>query len=411
MKKHFSQFIVLFMPALCGASGYALYDMSAAAGAMAQAYICRVDDPSAVWYNPAALTRIEGTELSLTTTWIHTLSEFTPLLTPTTIDGIVGNFFPTNLFVAHHLSDRVVLAAGVYNPFGLRTEWPLNSLPSLVSKKTELRTFFVTPSVAYKVTRNFSIGGGLDFVYADANLQRNISLLPFSRNTIFNEVTADGTNFGFNLGALIENYNNWTFAITYKNKIDVNFEGNVTFTDVPEVFAPLFPDGAAEVELPLPAQLMFGASKTFKQWSFEADLIWTKWADLEAIRLNFDENTAVLPDVSIRRDYDNSWSIRLGAEYLWNNHWALRGGYYFDRTPVPDRAVDPILPDGSRTAISLGFGYALGSYNFDLAYIALFFDGRTSPLNNFIEPPGNLAAAGDYDIFASLVSLGFGYQF
>ena len=93
--------VIVFTPGLCGASGYALYEMNAAAAGMAQAYICRVQGPSAVWYNPAALSRIVNTELSLTTTWIHTTSEFTPLLIPQTIDGITGNFFPTNLFIAH----------------------------------------------------------------------------------------------------------------------------------------------------------------------------------------------------------------------------------------------------------------------------------------------------------------------
>lgn len=407
MKKVLPLLILLLIPVFCSASGYALYEMNARAHAMAHAYIARVDDPSAVWYNPAALTRIEGTEIYASATWINTSGDFTPLATGVTVDAVEGNFFPPNFYVGHQVSDNWVLGVGVYTPFGLKTEWPSLSLPSFVSQKADLKVFYVTPSLAYRINPYLSVGGGFDFTWSEVQLERNISLAPLAPAVIFNEVKADGTDFGFNLGALIETSSNVDFAVTYKHKMDVNYEGTVDFVDVPPAFTSFFPIGDASLDLSLPTQLMFGVSTTYEKLSIEGDLIYTFWDDLQQIRLDFATNTPVLRDTIITRNFENSWSLRIGAEYRVTDQIAIRGGYFYDETPVPDRAVDPILPDGSRNALTFGFGYIAEGWTFDIAYMALFQDDRTSPLDNFAA----IVAAGDYTNNANLIAFGFGYKF
>lgn len=411
MKKFLSFLFLFSVPLFCSGSGYALYEMNAAAHGMAHAYICRVDDASAVWYNPAALTRVDGTQLTVSTTWINTTSEFTPRLTGRLIDGVTENFFPTNFYLAHPLSDSVVMGVGVYNPFGLSTEWPGDSLAAFINKKAKLTTFFFTPSFGYKITPNLSIGGGIDFVFADVELQRNIDLRPALPVTIFNRIDGNGTDFGFNLGLLADTNKNWKFAVTYKHKIDVEFDGDVVFTGVPAPIRVLFPDGKADLSLPLPAQLMFGAATTYEKWSFEGDLVWTKWDALDEIPVNFAGNTPRLPDQVIKRKYDNGWSFRVGAEYAMTDHFALRAGYFHDKSGAPDQAVDPILPDASRNAFSFGFGWNNETLKVDVAFLKMLFESRTTPTNNFVSFPGNLLAAGVYEGSGNLLAIGFGYQF
>jgi long-chain fatty acid transport protein len=313
--------------------------------------------------------------------------------------------------VGHQLSENWVLGVGIYTPFGLRTEWPQGSLPSFVSQKADLKVLYLTPSIAYRITPNISVGGGFDFAWSQIQLERNINLAPLAPVVIFNEVDTDGSDFGFNLGTLIETNSNVDFAVTYKHNIEVDYEGDVGFSGVPPSLTSFFPSGETSLELPLPSQLMFGASTTFEKWSLEGDLIFTFWDDVDEIRLDFLTNTPVLRDVVITRNFENSWSLRLGAEYNLTDQWALRGGYVYDETPVPDQAVDPILPYGSRNGITFGVGYVGEGWSFDVGYMALFFEDRTSPLNNFVTPPGNLAAAGDYSNNANLLSFGFGYKF
>jgi long-chain fatty acid transport protein len=403
--------LLLMAPVLCHASGYALYEMNAGANGMAHAYICRVNDASAVWYNPAALTRIESNDFYASGTLIGTSGDFLPTVAPVLIDQESRNFFPINLFYGRKLSEHWAFGAGVYTPFGLGTEWPQNSLPGFVSQKATLRTFYLTPSVAYKINPMLSIGGGIDIAYGDVQLRRNIQLPPLLTTIISNDIDANAFDVGFNFAALIETESNWSFAATYKSKISMNFDGDARFQNVPAPIVPLFPDGPVQTELPMPAQLMFGAATTYERWSFEGDLIFTFWGAFEELRVSFDNTSPAVQDQITLRLWDNTWAIRLGAEYKWNDRNAFRGGYLYDKTPVVDQSVDPILPDGSRNGLTVGYGYNTGVWKFDVSYMHLFIGNRTSPLNNFITPPGNVAAAGDYSSAANLLAFGFGYKF
>jgi long-subunit fatty acid transport protein len=134
-------------------------------------------------------------------------------------------------------------------------------------------------------------------------------------------------------------------------------------------------------------------------------MIYTRWRDFEALRLNFDRNTP--PDQNLRRGYLSTWTLRFGADYKWRKNYILRVGAFHDPTPVPEKAVDPILPDSSGNGFSAGFGYEQGRFKLNIAYTAELFSDRVSPLNNFSSP----LAAGTYSNHAHLLTFGFGYNF
>src|SRR5262245_41707055 len=66
----------LCMPAPAHASGYAIYEQGAAALGMGGAYVASAHDATAEFYNPAALPRLEGSQLSFGGSWLTTRTSF-----------------------------------------------------------------------------------------------------------------------------------------------------------------------------------------------------------------------------------------------------------------------------------------------------------------------------------------------
>jgi long-chain fatty acid transport protein len=389
--------VLLLAPMICHAAGFALYDISAAGQAMAHAYICRVDDPSAVWYNPAALAGLEGTQLAVNSTWMHTDARFTPTGSDFTIQAVPQNLFPSNFFLSHQFNDGLTLGFGVYTPFAFRTEWPSGSAAASISRKAELRTLYLTPSVGFQLSPNVSVGGGFDFVYADTTLENESYLFG---QLVSSRINADTTNVGFNLGVLIDTNSNLKLAATYKSKVDLDMDGDGRIAAFPSLSL----SRSAQVSLPLPAQFMVGASTSYDRFVFEGDFVWTGWSRFQA--LGIDYHSHLVPDSTLLREWESRWSFRLGTEYRWSDELALRGGYSYDRSPEPLRSLDPILPDGQRQGLSAGFGWGDPKWGFDFGYTHLFFKNESSPVDSFAGPD----AAGDYSNSHDLLSAGFTYR-
>lgn len=216
--------VLLLLPILGHAAGFAFYDIGAAASGQANAYICRVDDPTAIWYNPAALANLEASQFSVNSTWLHTETDFTSDLTTLTYHSQPQNLAPTSAFYTHQFADGLVFGFGVYAPYTYKLEWPDNSSVSYLSETSKLRTLYFTPSVGYRISPNVSVGGGFDVVYADTAFTQNLSGSNYA-----SRIDADTVAYGFNAGILIDTNSNLRLAMTYKSKIDLDMDGDVTF--------------------------------------------------------------------------------------------------------------------------------------------------------------------------------------
>jgi hypothetical protein len=101
---------VLMAPAVVRASGYAIYEQGAAALGMAGAYVASAHDATAQFYNPAAMTRLEGKQLSVGGTWLSKQTSFSGVA-PYPGFGVTekmktGNFFPPNVYFTSHLNEK-----------------------------------------------------------------------------------------------------------------------------------------------------------------------------------------------------------------------------------------------------------------------------------------------------------------
>jgi long-chain fatty acid transport protein len=99
------------------AGGYAIPPQTAKAESMGGAAVAGVDDPSAVYVNPAAITQVDGNQILGGLTYVNTISSIKN--SGATSRNIHDDDFLPNLYANYHIpGTQFSIGIGSYTPFG-----------------------------------------------------------------------------------------------------------------------------------------------------------------------------------------------------------------------------------------------------------------------------------------------------
>jgi len=381
------------------AGGFQLNEHGARAMAQGGAFAARASDGSAIFFNPAGLAfQNEGSVYFGATAIIPTVSFYGPLQDNTNAKTKAPNqfFMPINIYGTYPLSDRWHVGIGVNNPYGLGSEWPNDWVGKGITTKVSLQSFFVTPTIAYRVSDDFSVGAGFNYVTGKVGLNRAVTQVPIDdpRAT----VNLSGTGVGFNLGALYKISPELSAGASYRSSSKINATGTAGF--YPDYS--ILPSGAASTSITLPATGFLGLAYTVTEdLTVEGDVQYIGWSSYKSLDITFEDGS----QSSTPKNYKDTYILRIGGEYTMAP-LHIRAGYLFDHSPVDAAYVDPILPDANRNGLNLGLGYDLNDrWSVDAAYLLLLFSERqainTIPQVNF---------DGTYHTRVSLIALNIGVK-
>lgn len=405
------------------AGGYQINEHGTKAMGMGGAFAAQASDPSAIFFNPAGLTQLKGINIMIGATAIMPVATFTGPTphpfggTATSTDMVKQTFFPPNFYATYN-HENWAFGLGFFAPYGLGTEWPAawGGTPPVgqyESYITEIQAFYVNPTVAYRFSDQLSVAVGVSYVFGTVELKQKINDPAFGGTVPDWNSTLDGNGSGinFNLGVLYKPTECLSIGVSYRFLTEVEFEGDVKFTDVPNVVVPpgiplpaLFPNQTAKAKIPLPANLFAGVAYDFSEcFTLEADLQYVAWSAYKELKIEFSQGVAGQTTVSDPGDYEDTFLIRLGGEYRLNE-LALRAGFIYDATPIPDKTLGPRLPDGNRYEGTIGLGYAFSEmFRVDVAYQFIQMEERT------VTDPNPFP--GTYKSSANLFGLNLGLSF
>jgi len=383
------------VPGAAHAAGYGIYEQGAAALGMAGAYVASAHDATAQFYNPAAMVRLEGKQLSVGGTWLTTRTSFAGE-DPYPGFGVTeemesGNFFPPTVYWTHRLRPDLAYGVGVNAPFGLGIEWkdPANFTGRDRVTKADLRTIDASGNLAWAANEAFSVAAGVNARYAKVELHQIGTLVTSGGqpvNILDVALKSDYTpGFGYHAALLAAAKQDWKFGLVYRSEVTVKVDnGDATFTQIPTgdplldatVAAQVPPSQGVATELVFPASLSAGLAWTGASgWTGEVDLVWTQWSAFEQLPLTFAQSPAL--NTAIIENYEDQFAIRFGAEHHLPT-WTYRFGYYFDSAAAPSESVTPLLPDANRHGVTLGFGTTRGSWTADLYNLFVFVEKRST---------------------------------
>lgn len=359
-------------------AGFELPAQGSRAAGVGGAFVAQADDPSAVFYNVAGLALAENEKRLSVGLAVLSLNESQYRgLPPGQGAGTVGEqnawtLLPVHAYWVKPLGESLVFGVGLFQPFGLRTEW--TSADSFagrdVALDAELTAFDLNPGLALKLSPRLAVGAGLVLQASEISLTRR---LPGSNPLTgeeqdFATVAVDGdleTGLGWNLGALLRLGERFAVGLAYRSAIEVDYSGAGRLTQVltgdaqvDDLIAASFPFGqdlAAETGVDFPDRLSVGAAFDLtRNLTVEADVNWIGWSGFEALTVRFPNDPTF--DQTILLELEDTMTYRLGVRLATASQFELRFGYAAEESPQPDRTVGPLLADADADVYSVGLG-------------------------------------------------------
>jgi long-chain fatty acid transport protein len=401
------------------------------------------EDASTVWFNPAGLTRLTGTQLVVGGHFIAPSLEFDGSASTVLGTPIAGNdggdagesAFVPNIYLSHSYGNGWSTGIGVNVPFGLATDYRDDWVGRYHADRSEIQTININPAVAYKVNETFSIGAGLNWQRLDAELSQAVDFgticvlgeltgaIPAGAcNGLFGlqpgqddgkaKVTADDDAWGYNLGLLWNVQQNTRIGLHYRSELDYDLDGDLKVrtpanATVVAANAGIVSSGASS-KVTLPATLSLSAfTQLNPTWAIMADITRTYWSDLPELRIEFDSTQ---PDSVVTLDLDDVNRYSAGVIYSPGGAWVYRAGVALDKTPTPSADVrTPRLPDEDRRWLSLGVGYkASERLSFDAAFTYIDIDkakvNKTATPNPTDENFARGSLVGEFEASTTILS-------
>jgi len=423
----FALAFILFVSEDTLAGGYAIPQQTAKAVSLANAVTAGVNDPSAVYYNPAALTEVEGNQILGSLSYINVVSsvENSGIKSRNRKDD---NTIPTFFANFHVPESDFTLGFGTYSPFGLSVTYDKDAFTRYAINEAQLKPFYLNFAAAWRPSDLLAIGAGVSFIHGKTVLSRAIFLdatgigIPDGRARL---TDSDHTG-AFNLGLLLQHPNYpLKFGITYRSRAYLDFEGgNVDYVDFDGTS---FNTKIERNDLVLPSVISTGINwKITRKWSVEFVYDWTKWDDLETLKVIFREPLPLLGGapggvdlggLTVSANWKNTSTLRFGSLFHLNETWDFMGGMSLDESPVPGETLGPLIPSADNFTLNAGASYSWKKLKFTASYMAVFY--KTRRVQNEIleaEAPPPLRqpftpGRDKYEIFNNFVSFSFTFRF
>lgn len=401
-------FILIFISYDVHASGFGIFTQGADALGQANATVAHADGPSAVFFNPALLPELAGTQLEIGTTAVVPKRKFKSSLNGAREENEDTVYFPSTLYLTHNINDKFSAGLGIFNPFGLGTVWDSDWEGNALATKSRITTFNINPTVAYRVTSRVSIGAGVDILLLDAKLKNKVPGL----TAIDQKFTGDGEGVGFNTGLYIDLTERLSFGTAYRSEIKIDIDGKAEF-DIPDSlvgFSPLFPDTDGQTSITLPQQVTAGLAYRFSPaWTIEAGLRWEDWESFDELTIELQKAVAFETSVTYPRNWHSTWAYNIGTKYRFNNRLALMAGYLYGKNPIPDSTFEPAIPDSDTHLFTVGTEISFDQFKLAIAYGLQLQEDREKKVNAYDEITNR--ANGDYENYLHLAAVSLSCAF
>lgn len=376
--------MVAFSSSLSHASGYKLEFQSASVLADAgEAAV--VEDAGTNWYNAAGLVRLpqqlvySGIDVYAPSTFRGTVNAPSTLSTLPPPLNLFGVGFRATGSVSSH--SNAILPAFHYSlPFMNRFAFGISMNPSwgfaenygegsmLRYNLTRVYTksMEISPSLAMRITDQWSFGFGPDFHYFSAESKTHVRTEGFppvgTPNDSFSRFSANRWGYGGHAGILFSMDEATRIGLAYRSRIYMNLDG---FSDFGLNHGGFFESNAFKLAIPLPPTTTLSVYRDITPcWALMGTVAYDQWSVLRDYHgHNYVQPptpanpSGILTDVVVPQYMHNTFDFSVGTHVKLTDKLMLRGSVKYLPTPTQTEFRDVNFPDGQKWGVQVGTRY------------------------------------------------------
>ena len=350
-----------------------------------------IEGADASWANPAGMAFLKHDQFFAGAQTVVPNMEFDPSVAAAggRDGGNAGNMvLVPSLFYVHRYSDAVSFGISLAGTMGGGVDYGDDFVGRYSTIKAELSAIGLSPSVAFKVNDNFSVGAGVSIVYTLFEQDIAIDTLATGDGKLSIE-DADDIGFQPFFSANYRPTDKLLLSLVYRAEMDVELSGNVK---VSNVLAPIGAD-SIDVDWNNPQWLELGVRYELNdQDILHFNAGWQDWSEFSKNRLAF-SGGFVNPVAELDRNYNDTWHAGVAYSHRTGKGSGYSLGVSYDISPVDDEDRTFDLPFDEIFKLSAGYFWR-GDRHLDFAIGGTLYLIDDAPIDQTSQ---GVRAKGEFD--------------
>jgi long-chain fatty acid transport protein len=392
--------LALLLSGPAEAAGYYTSDVGVRSFSRGGAYVAGPSDLLALWYNPAALTRVGDGTFTVNAAGVSQEVFFDRADIEGDFVGLdgddLGAFGPVEngapAYLIPHMGaawdfgmEDTTIAFGFYPPYAPDYAYPQQGPQRYTLIDTLVIQTFSGVSAAHRFGDWVSVGAGLSWnlliveqalavnMVGNAAAEKDDFIEDPAFDVAFSMAGRDDWAMGVNVGVLVEPPSNrWAVGAMVQSPVRFTAEGtlNADFSNHTWNGSVIKQDRARDssviFDVNMPLIVKAGALvRPIDTLEIEVATVYEGWSSIDQIvltQVNLEVETATGPaaitdDIVLPAGYGDTWSWRLGGEWAAHEKLTLRAGGMFETAAIPQVTQSVGLLDGDKFGVGGGLTF------------------------------------------------------
>jgi long-chain fatty acid transport protein len=333
-----------------------------------------VNDATATFYNPAALTLLKNPQIISLNSYSLFRNNFTGQITQNNFkesgsSNSQTNYFLPSLYFGLPTAKKFTLGLAIISN-SFNKDFEGNSILRYAQSSSRVQNIDFVPALGIRLNEYFSLGAGLNF--SRLNMLLN-PIFGFPRLNIpdsegHNESSGDG--WGGDIGVLVKPRKGTLMGLNYRTAITYPMSGTSTLESNPPLVSNNY-----QFKIWTPASAVFTISQAAtKALGFIGTIHYIQWNIFKDIQINGIATPRGIINATAHYHLHNSWVLTAGSQYKITPKLVLRAASSYVQSPASGRYQ---ISNGDSLILGASMGYEITkNISIDGSYAHSFIRGK-----------------------------------